>query len=144
MNRRFEGRRWSGAFGARGRAVLLACVGLALALGLVATSAAGPPPSFAKARNYATGEGPDSVAIGDLGEPQTRTPGTVSVSGNRGDGSFRQKLDYRPGKGPSSVAIGDLNRDGKLDLATANTAAGTVSVFVNRGDGRFKPRRDYA
>jgi hypothetical protein len=152
MDRRVEG--WSGRCGARGCAFLLACVGVALTLGLVAAFATSVL-SFANARNYPTGRIPVSVAIGDLsgdGKPDLVTAnyvedGAVSVLLNRGDGSFRAKLDFRTGGGPFSVAIGDLNGDGKLDLATANEYnpdANTVSVLLNRGDGSFQARRDYA
>jgi hypothetical protein len=145
--RRFEG--WLGRCGARGCVVLLACIGAALALGVVARSAGGPAPSFAGARSYATGRTPRSVAIGDLngdGKPDLATANsganTASVLLNRGDGSFQAKRVYRTGRGPESVAIGDLDGDGKPDLATANS--GAVSVLLNKGDGSFQAKRDYA
>ena len=60
--------------------------------------------SFQAKRDYATGRGPDSVAIGDLngdGKPDLATANsdanTVSVLANRGDGSFQAKLDYATG-----------------------------------------------
>jgi FG-GAP-like repeat/FG-GAP repeat len=99
--------------------------------------------TFTGKRDFRTGSGPISVAIGDLngdGEPDLAiadpgpddTPAaTVSVLFNRGDGSFERKHDYLTGGRPESVAIGDLNGDGKLDLATANEDASTVSVLFN-------------
>jgi hypothetical protein len=42
---------------------------------------------------------------------------------------------------PSSIAVGDFNRDGKLDLAVANSS--TVSIFLGNGDGTFQPKVDY-
>jgi hypothetical protein len=82
--------------------------------------------SFGAKVDYATGRGPQSVAIGDLngdGKPELVTANTygttVSVLVNRGDGSFLAKDDYEAGDGPTSVAIGDLNGDGKPDLAVA-------------------------
>ena len=154
MHRRFEGR--SGAFGARRFAVLLACVGVALTLGLVA-SFAGSAPSFAGPRFYGTAGFTYSVAIGDLngdGKPDLATANShqyfpsVSVLLNRGNGRFRARVDYEAGGGrygtPYSVAIGDLNGDGKPDLATANLEdAKTVSVFLNKGNGTFRAKRDY-
>jgi hypothetical protein len=91
----------------RSRAVLLACIGVALILGVVPSSAAAPAPSFALAKNYKTDRFPVSVAIGDLnadGRPDLATANiradTVSVLLNRGDGSFRPKRDYRTGRVP--------------------------------------------
>jgi hypothetical protein len=151
--RRLKG--WSGRRGARGCAVLLVCAGLALTLGVAALTASSGP-SFSRAKSYATGSGPNSVAIGDLngdgkldlvtgnigayGEPEGST---VSVLLNRGDGSFEANRDYGTGAAPVSVAIGDLNGDGKLDLATANFDPDTVSVLLGRGDGSFQSKLDY-
>ena len=42
---------------------------------------------------------------------------------------------------PQYEAVGDFNRDGKLDLVTANTGmggAGSVSVLLGNGDGTFQ------
>jgi FG-GAP-like repeat len=47
-----------------------------------------------------------------------------------------------PGEG-RAIAVSDLNRDGRLDLVTANWDANDVSVLLNRGKGTFEPRRDY-
>ena len=41
---------------------------------------------------------------------------------------------------PDSLAVGDFNADGKLDLATANSAY-DVSVLLGNGDGTFRRRR---
>jgi predicted NUDIX family NTP pyrophosphohydrolase len=109
--------------------------------------------SFQAKRDYATGRGAHSVAIGDLngdGKLDLATANgandvakTVSVLLNRGDGSFRAKRDYGAGSVPHSVAIGDLNGDGKPDLATATQLANTVSVLTNRGDGSFEAKLAY-
>jgi hypothetical protein len=60
----------------------------------------------------------------------------------KGDGTFAAKVDYATGEEPRSVAVGDLNRDGKLDLVTANHGAGTVSVLLGTGDGTFADKVD--
>ena len=90
MDRTFEGR--SAPFGARGSAVLLACVGVAPTLGLVAASAS-PGLSFAGPRTYATGFDPESIALGDLNRDGKQDLAvanagacTVSVLTNRGQG----------------------------------------------------------
>jgi FG-GAP-like repeat/FG-GAP repeat/PASTA domain len=106
--------------------------------------------SFQAKLDLGTGDGPESVAIGDLngdGKPDLATANaygsTVSVLLNKGDGSFRAKHDYGTGGRPRSVAVGDLNGDRKLDLATANWDDGSASVLLNRGEGSFRAKRDY-
>jgi hypothetical protein len=94
--------------------------------------------SFRARRDYETGSGPDSVAIGDLNgdrKPDVATANydtdTISVLVNRGDGSFRARQDHRTGSNnPNSVAIGDLNGDGKPELAIASYFS-IVSVLAN-------------
>jgi hypothetical protein len=125
-------------------------VGVALMLGAVSPPFAASTPSFALARNYPTGLGPVSVAIGNLngdGKPDLATANleanTVSVLLNRGHGRFERGPDYRAGGDPRSVAIGDLNGDRKRDLMTVNADANTASVLLNKGHGSFQPRHDY-
>jgi hypothetical protein len=110
--------------------------------------------SFRAKRDYRTGSGARSVAIGDLngdGRPDVATANeggppaavpTVSVLANRGDGSFRARHDYRAADIPTSVAIGDLNGDGRPDLVTADAYRTSVSVLL-RGNGSFQAKLDY-
>jgi hypothetical protein len=142
--------RSSGLFGARCCAVLLACLGCALALEVVASSATLTTTSFAAAKNYGVGRGPISVAVGDLngdGKTDLATANwrakTVSILVNRGDGSFEPKRDL-PIAGAGGFVVGDLNSDGRPDLATVISGTPiTLSVFVNSGGGNFEPKRDY-
>jgi uncharacterized repeat protein (TIGR01451 family) len=49
-----------------------------------------------------------------------------------GDGSFGANKNYTTDNDPLFVALGDFNRDGKLDIATANDSnTDTVSVLLN-------------
>jgi hypothetical protein len=43
------------------------------------------------------------------------------------------------GTGPSAVVVGDFDRDGKLDIATANQSANGISILLGTGDGGFDP-----
>ena len=60
--------------------------------------------------------------------------------------SFATQATLAAGTGPHSVAIGDLNRDGNLDIVTANFAIGVdnVSVFLGNGDGTFQTQATFA
>jgi hypothetical protein len=91
-------------------------------------------------RDYRTGPGAESVAIGDLtgdGRPDLATANngeegsTVSVLVNKGRGAFLPRRDYRTGRLPWSVAISDLNGDSRRDVATANYGGNSVSVLTN-------------
>ncbi|HET9253211.1 MAG TPA: FG-GAP-like repeat-containing protein [Candidatus Eisenbacteria bacterium] len=48
-------------------------------------------------------------------------------------GVFGTAGSYDTGPGPEALALGDLNRDGLLDVITANSGSGDVSVFSPPG-----------
>lgn len=94
--------------------------------------------SFSPAVNFAAGDGPNSVAIGDFNgdaKPDlavaNRFGSNASILLGDGTGSFGAATDFPIGNGPLSVAIGDLNGDGKPDLAAANAGENVVSVLLN-------------
>jgi 6-phosphogluconolactonase (cycloisomerase 2 family) len=118
---------------------------------------------FATKVDFATGNAPSSVAIGDLdgdGKPDlavaNSSSNTVSVyrntstSGSIVAGSFAAKFDFTTGTQPISVAIGDLDGNGKPDLAVANFGSASVSVFRNTSTsgsivaGSFAAKVDFA
>jgi hypothetical protein len=69
----------------------------------------------------------------------------VLILRGTGGGSFvdggNYSVDVWPvgfDRGPSAIATGDFNKDGKIDLVTANSDfAGTRTVLVNDGSGHF-------
>lgn len=99
--------------------------------------------SFAPRQDFATGDGPLSVALGDLNGDgkldlavanfnfsnisvllNTTAPGGAAAS-------FSGIQDFATGDSPSFVTIGDLNGDGRLDLTVANFVFDSVSVLLN-------------
>ena len=65
--------------------------------------------------------------------------GSVSIFLGTGGGTFRERGTFAVGLGPTYAVVDDFNRDGKLDLATANLGDNTVSVLLGNGDGTFRP-----
>src|SRR5207253_2482849 len=60
------------------------------------------------------------------------------------DGSFTVAGTSGVGINPYAVASGDFNKDGHLDLVTANYGSGSVSVLLGNGGGGFAPAVSYA
>src|ERR1043166_8210804 len=51
--------------------------------------------------------------------------------------TFSKVVNIKAGAAPRSVALGDFNRDGKPDVAVANSSSKTVSVLRGNGNGTF-------
>jgi hypothetical protein len=97
--------------------------------------------SFTNHVDLATGNGAESIAVGDV--DQNGTPdvvvantksNTVSVFSNLSQNFtpiFAGKVDLAADAGPTSVALADLDGDSRPDIVTANSTANTLSVFRN-------------
>lgn len=59
----------------------------------------------------------------------------IEIMLGNGNGTFQNSTPF--GQEMNSIATADMNRDGILDLVSANTA-GTVSVWLGNGDGTFQ------
>ncbi|MFY0606183.1 MAG: CotH kinase family protein [Cyclobacteriaceae bacterium] len=104
------------------------------------------PGYFADRDEYKTGASPITATVGDLdgdGKPDlvfaNSAGSSVSVLRNvtseAGEIHFDDKIDFTTGPDPFDVTVGDLDGDGKLDLATVNSANATLSVLRNTSTG---------
>jgi len=93
-----------------------------------------------------------SVAIGDFngdGYPDLATTSgpdnAVYVQLNLGTATptFGASKKYAINSGPYYLTIGDFNRDGKLDIISANSGSQTVGVLLNKGTGTFSAATYY-
>lgn len=128
--------------------------------------------SFKSKVSYATGLSPDSVSFADVNGDgkldlavSNRGGDNVAILIGNGDGSFKVQTQtinvYTPGGAlnhtfnpsvtgydtgiePVSARLADINRDGKLDLITANRSDGTISIEIGNGDGSFKAMTSFS
>jgi RHS repeat-associated protein len=125
-----------------------------------------PTGTFGPAVNYAipfalnanlavgdlNGDGhPDIVVVGQIWNRDfSNIQDGVAVLLNNGDGTFGAPIFYAMGKstgplnGYNTVVLGDFNGDGRLDVATTDTADNTVSVRLGDGSGGFGARTTFA
>jgi hypothetical protein len=112
-------------------------------------------PSFAPATNFAAGDGPYIMAVGDfngdtkldLAVPNINADRVSILLGN-GAGSFMLGGSFPVGRAPTAAAAGDFNSDGKLDLAVVNFASfgnppGDMSILIGNGAGGFSAPTSY-
>ncbi|MEA2446187.1 MAG: hypothetical protein QOJ12_3479, partial [Thermoleophilales bacterium] len=97
------------------------------------------------------GDGPSAIAAGDFngdGKPDLATPnflaGNVTILLNQTPPRSNAESTAAPGSpetagtSPQSLAVGDFNRDGKPDLATANSFSNNVTILLGDGTGGFR------
>src|SRR3989449_264460 len=108
-------------------------------------------PLFTAPRDFAVGQNPPSVAVGDFngdGVPDLAVANygstTVSVLQGIGDGNFRAAVAITVGAAPVYVTAYDFNGDGRADLAVANSDSNTVSVLLSNSDGSFQAPKNFA
>ena len=100
------------------------------------------PPSFTAPVDYAVGQGPSSIAVGELGSgfdavavaTTNETSNNVSVYIKDSAGVFASPVTYSTGNQPRAVLIGDLDGNGTGDLAVANFADNDLSILLFQTD----------
>ena len=140
-------KRIAGSIHSRGKLLLVAmCV--SVGVGAFAVQALG---SFGKARGFAVGKAPSSIAIGKFNGDGKRDlavansgSDNVSVLLGKGAGAFGKAKNFAVGKAPSSIAIGKFNGDAKPDIAVADAGSDSVSILLGKGDGTFGPSMGFA
>jgi hypothetical protein len=97
--------------------------------------------TFQKGVSYPSGSQPASIAVGDFNgdglldvatsnlEDLSATSGSISILQGNGDGTLQPNVDYPAAFAPLSVIVSDFNRDGRLDVATADQG-GELSVLL--------------
>ncbi|MBS1493076.1 MAG: T9SS type A sorting domain-containing protein [Bacteroidetes bacterium] len=114
-----------------------------IAIFLNTTTPGASSASFSTHTDFAMGNGPRVVEIGDVngdGKPDlittngldniasiflnTTTPGASTPS-------FSARTDFATGNEPQEICLADFNGDGKIDFATSNGISNNVSVFFN-------------
>jgi hypothetical protein len=109
--------------------------------------------SFSSATNFAAGNTPVSIAVGDFngdGKPDLAVGSnlghTISILPGNGAGGFGAPATTLPVIGGApAIAAGDFNGDGKLDLAYLdyNSGINYVTVALGNGTGGFGPMTNY-
>lgn len=108
------------------------------------TSVGSATASFAARADFASGNGPQSLALTDFNGDGTLDVLVSHLNGNnvaalinrtaRGSGTvtLSAAVNQTVGTQPYSLSVGDLNGDGKPDIVTANLGAASVSAVLNQ------------
>jgi hypothetical protein len=103
---------------------------------------------FGTPRSLTTGVSPSAIVSADFngdGLPDLATANfgidaqtsTVGVLLNNGAGGFHDVTAFLTPAGPYRLAVGDVDRDGDLDIVTANFNANSLTLLLNDGTGSF-------
>jgi hypothetical protein len=108
-----------------------------------ATLSAGSHPVFIAAGDFNGDTIPDLVVANEGRSPYTTEPGDVRLLIGKGDGTFQRAANFSAGQRPLWLAVADFNKDGRLDVATANGISSNVSVLLGDGNGAFQKAQDF-
>jgi hypothetical protein len=124
---------------------------LGLTLATVLASAPAHAVVFGSPANFAAGDGPRSVVVGDFNGDSRRDlavanefSDNVSILLGNAGGGLTGPNNIAVGDAPASVAIGQFNGDSHPDLAVANTLTSNVSVLLGDGSGGFSGPTNFA
>jgi hypothetical protein len=93
-------------------------------------------------RNFAVGDEPQGIAVGDFdrnGKPDlvvVESRGARVLAGD-GKGGFTSQAPIPAGSQPQSVAVGDFDGDGVQDMAVGTGSDRTVEILYGIADGGF-------
>lgn len=93
---------------------------------------------------FSVGDGPESVATGDINADgwldiitANRFSNNISVLLSNGDATFQAQQILTVGSRPVAIKLSDVNADGRLDIVTANNGSDNVSILLGIGSSNF-------